>query len=251
MFEFFLKIHLLLSFVAVIALLKHISSIKSATVIFPIVSLSIWAANLLWQVARIAYRNVGGSRNAATNQATITHFNGGSQGNDISAIRVTVRLAKELRMHPGQYFYLFFSDMGTRRRFQSHPFVVAWWDYPMAAKSLSFLIQPQSGITSELTSRTSIRTVTVDGPYGKDLHLDKYETVILIAQGIGIAGILSHVRHMADRKALPDEYWAYQYRHGLITRKIDVYWVLEDNDQEEWITDWIKHLHESDSRNVS
>ncbi|CZR55712.1 uncharacterized protein PAC_05600 [Phialocephala subalpina] len=138
----------------------------------------------------------------------------------------------------------------TSAPWASHPFVVAWWDAPMAARSLSFLIRPQSGITSELITRKSVRTVTLDGPYGKDLHLDSYETVILVAKGIGIAGILPYIRHMTDRKVLPDEYWAYQYRRGLITRKIDVYWVLEDNDQEEWASDWIKDLHELDGENL-
>jgi NAD(P)H-flavin reductase len=143
------------------------------------------------------------------------------------------------------------SDMGTGRRFQSHPYMVAWWDYLMAARSLSFLIQPQDGLSAELAGRKSVRRVLLDGPYGKDLHLDSCETIILIAKGIGIAGILPYVRHMTERRLLPDESWAYHYRRGLITRKIDVYWVLEDNAQQDWAADWIKELRDIDEKNVT
>jgi hypothetical protein len=121
----------------------------------------------------------------------------------------------------------------------------------MAARTLSFLIQPQDGVSADLAGRKSIRRVILDGPYGKDLHLDSCETIILIASGVGIAGILPYARHMTERRLLPDEDWAYQYRRGLITRKIDVYWVLEDNSQEEWAADWIRELHDIDKKNVT
>lgn len=120
----------------------------------------------------------------------------------------------------------------------------------MAARSLSFLIQPKDGMSAVLAGRKSIRRVILDGPYGKDLHLDSCETVILVAKGIGIAGILPYVRHMTERRLLPDENWAYKYRRGLITRKIDVYWVLEDNSEQEWVADWLKELCDIDEKNV-
>jgi hypothetical protein len=59
--------------------------------------------------------------------------------------------------------------------------------------------------------------------------LEKRETVILAAYGIGIAGILPYVRHMTYRRSIKEQENE-SYRRGLKTRKLDVYWVLEDND---------------------
>jgi hypothetical protein len=198
----------------------------------------------------MAYYNLGGRTHHKTGQAEITHFVNDSAENVVSAMRVKLRLRKPLDLcRPGQYVYLSLSDMGARRRFQSHPYVITWWDDSMNAMNLSFLIQPQAGISAELISRNSIRSVTIDGPYGKDLHLDSYETVILVARGIGIAGILPYIRHMTYRRASKEkEHEA--YRRGLITRKIDVYWVLEDNFQEDWVSEWIAELQQRDSEKV-
>jgi len=69
---------------------------------------------------------------------------------------------------------------------------------------LSFLIKPQRGISAELLIKNSVRTVIIDGLYGKNLHLKNYKTVILITKGISIAGILLYVRHMTYRKVNKD-----------------------------------------------
>ncbi|KAH8787543.1 hypothetical protein F5882DRAFT_293398 [Hyaloscypha sp. PMI_1271] len=161
-----------------------------------------------------------------------------------------VHLRRPQKIQPGQYIYLSFSGMGLRQRLQSHPYVIAWWDNSIKATSLSFLIQPDNGVSSELIRRNSISKVRIDGPYGKDLGLEKYETVILTAKGIGIAGIMPYVRHLAYRKLSTGK--AHEaYRRGLITRKIDVYWILEDNTQEDWVSDWIVDLQKKDSQKAS
>ena len=90
----------------------------------------------------------------------------------------------------------------------------------------------------------------IDGPYGKDHHLEDYETVILVAKGIGIAGILPYVRHMTYRRVSKDKDFE-AYRRGLITRKIDVFWVLGDNYEEDWVSEWLSELQKRDSEKVS
>lgn len=242
---------MILAFVVALSLLKHLSVSKSSSSIFSLVSISLWLVNAFMRLSRIVYRNFGGwPHHYKSGQGTITHFVRGTGQDDVTALRMIVHMHRPIQVRPGQYFYLFLSDMGVRQRFQSHPYVVSWWDFPMAARTLSFLIQPQTGISADLISRKSISRVIIDGPYGKDLELESYETVILIARGIGIAGIMPHIRHMTDRRMLPNENWATKYRRGLITRKIDVYWVLDDDYQDEWVADWMKQLYDLDSKNV-
>ena len=38
----------------------------------------------------------------------------------------------------------------------------------------------------------------VEGPYGKEIHLDEYGTVLLFATGIGIAGQLPYVKQLLE-----------------------------------------------------
>jgi len=235
--------------VMIVALLIHLRATGLQTSVFPTVALALWGLNACLRIARIAYYNLGGFRDRQTSQATIKpFFDFGLE--TVSAVRMTVTLRRPLEIRPGQYLYLFLSDMGSRGRFQAHPYVITWWNDSFNATELSFLIQPQRGLSEALISRNAVRSVIVDGPYGKDLCLEKYETVILAAKGIGIAGILPYIRHMTYRKVSKDkEYEA--YRRGLITRKIDVFWVLEDNCQEDWISEWIVNLREKDSEKVN
>jgi hypothetical protein len=41
-----------------------------------------------------------------------------------------------------------------------------------------------------------------------------------------------------------------EYRRGLITRKIDLYWDMEDNSQQDWLEEWIKALKGRDAEKV-
>lgn len=253
MYELFLQVHLILALFAALALLKHLLPVGGSAFMFPTISLSLWALNNLLRGLRMAYFNIGGRRQAGADQAdqaNITHFFEDSTQSVVSAMRMTISLRRPLKICPGQYVYIFLSDMGTRRRFQSHPYTVTWWDDSLAAMSLSLLIKPQNGLSVDVMAQRSVRSVIIDGPYGKDLGLENFETVILVAKGIGIAGILPHIRHMTYRRASKDKDHE-AYRRGLITRKLDVFWELEENSQEDWVSDWIAELQKRDSDNVS
>lgn len=249
MFEVFLKIHFLLALIIVVALLEHVAHLGIARSMFPIIALSLWSSNAIVRWCKIFYDNFGGAGNLLRPQANVLHFFDSSGTRNVSAIRLTVLLKRPMKVHPGQYMYLFLSDMGVRRRIQAHPFVIAWWDDTMRATEISFLIEPSSGLSSKLIGRDSLRKVVMDGPYGKNLRLEDFETVILVAKGIGIAGIIPYVRSLTYRRVNKDKHHE-SYRRGMITRKIDLYWVLEDNCQEEWVPDWLVDLKMRDSENV-
>jgi hypothetical protein len=195
------------------------------------------------------YYNAKGSNPHQAGQASLTHFYNSQDDKAVSATAMTVRLRKPLRIQPGQYVYLFFSDMGLRRRVQAHPYMITWWDDSMKAMNLSFLIQPHQGISAELAKRNYLQHVVMDGPYGSNLQLEKYETVILVAKGIGIAGILPYARHMTYRRVSKDKNHE-AYRKGLITRKLDVFWIMDDNSQQDWLSGWMAELQSKDSEKV-
>lgn len=68
----------------------------------------------------------------------------------------------------------------------------------------------------------------INGLYRKNLHLEDYETVVLVAKGIKIVGILPYVYYIIYQRVNKDKEFEAYYR-GLITRKINVFWVLDNN----------------------
>lgn len=86
----------------------------------------------------------------------------------------------------------------------------------------------------------------LDGPYGRDLKLETFETVLLFAKGIGIAGVLPHALQLVERFKHEDQ----AYRRAMLTRKVDLIWLLEENSQKEWIADWLDELKSKDVANV-
>jgi NAD(P)H-flavin reductase len=89
----------------------------------------------------------------------------------------------------------------------------------------------------------------IDSPYRKDHHLEDYENIVLITRGISIAGILLYIRHMTYRRLSKNTQYEVYYR-GMITRKLDVFWVTDHENQKDWATEWLLELQNKDSERV-
>ncbi|KAK1977346.1 hypothetical protein LZ30DRAFT_265771 [Colletotrichum cereale] len=146
---------------------------------------------------------------------------------------IEVRATRPMTVYPGCYYYLTPSVFSLA---VGPPSIVYHWDKtasqtktaktpPMAGVSdLFLLIQgqvPMKGLTQ----------VLLDGPYGQHTHPEKYETVVLVAQGRGIAGVLPAALHIAQMG-----------RHDRITRRIDLQWKLDHNDEEGWVEERLQNL---------
>jgi NAD(P)H-flavin reductase len=91
-----------------------------------------------------------------------------------------------------------------------------------------------------------MESVVLDGPYGKDLKLEILETAFLFAKGIAISGLLPHALDLVERKTHVDQ----AYRRGILTRNVDLVWILEYNTDERWISSWKEELKRKDSEKV-
>lgn len=94
------------------------------------------------------------------------------------------------------------------------------------------------------------QTVLLDGPY-RDTALQTYDTVIMIAQGTGITKILPLVaglaaRRVYDKSGSPETTW---FRDR--TRRVDLFWWLDDNKQAQSISEQLQNLQALDPENVS
>lgn len=167
---------------------------------------------------------------------------------EIDVIRIDIKLKHPIPIKPGQFGYLRIQDSYLSDKFQSHPFMISWWGpaydtnrpkkFGTEAQSLTMLVQPVNGLTRRLSSKEFLQGVSFDGPIGQNLQLEKYDNVFLAVKGIGIAGVLSYAKHLVElESSLPGN-------RRITPRKVDIYWELEDNSQENWAGPFLRELQQ-------
>ncbi|KAB5526444.1 hypothetical protein GE09DRAFT_1257060 [Coniochaeta sp. 2T2.1] len=226
----FPKLHLGASLAAVGALVLHIWARHSSSFDAPWILLccggSLWAISTLVRIVR-GWRH-GGDAEA---------WSVGKRDTEYEAVRVKVQLRHPVATRPGNYFYLFLP--GLRNRLQSHAAPVAWWDPSERKESRNVTFLLEKRWASRLLQRP---TPVMDGPYGRDFGFERYPKVVLLADGIGIAGVLPFAVSMISRKHFQWE------AGGAIdkTHKLFLFWELDDPSQGEWVMDLFDDLHKVD-----
>ncbi|KAL8367158.1 hypothetical protein RB599_010248 [Gaeumannomyces hyphopodioides] len=136
----------------------------------------------------------------------------------------------------------------------SFPMLVMWHSSESLEGSeneIGFLIS-ESGRFFNHSSLKIGKSLLLDGPYGRNTDLWNYETVILAAKGMGIAGILSSALFLLDCRNL-DLVAKKQTKKRLFrdrTRKVALVWALEDNSQENWAALAIHNLQKVDKEKI-
>jgi predicted ferric reductase len=134
------------------------------------------------------------------------------------AVQINVTVPRAWKVRAGQYVYLWFPTAGFWSPFQSHPFMVTWWEEVPAGLLVWFLVESREGFTRKLLRYTSFNLMTfLGGPYGHCYDFGSYGTVLMFASGIGIAG------HMPYLKTLVERY----KRREVSTRRIMLIWQLD------------------------
>ncbi|KAF4331947.1 NADPH oxidase [Fusarium beomiforme] len=111
------------------------------------------------------------------------------------------------------------------------------------ASDLTFLVSRTSGHhRRSLGSIFPDSRLRLDGPYGKDLKLHTFETVVLTAKGLGISGVLPFALHLAARRRHDNGLRDKSARlrdssepvFGDLSRNVDLIWWLEHDDQDRY-----------------
>ncbi|KAB5528998.1 hypothetical protein GE09DRAFT_1041919 [Coniochaeta sp. 2T2.1] len=191
---------------------------------------------------------------------------------DQDVTRLRLRTQRHVSTFPGSYFYLYLpGSYFNYNLLHSSPVMMLWNDakQTVAGRTTDFhiLAGRQSRHLRLLRTVEAGDRMLLDGPYGQDLRLHEYETVILTAKGMGIVSILPMALHLAARKNHDDSVRSQSNKTsdptvGLATslntapvfrdstRRIDLLWRLEHNDQELWVADQLKALQDLDPRQV-
>lgn len=154
--------------------------------------------------------------------------------------RIAVHCDKPVRIYPGSYFYIFLpGKLLHYNLLVSYPMSAMWYaPEQKPIQDLTFLVSHNSRPLQSLRFKKG-ENLLLDGPYGQDLELEYYETVLLAAHGTGILGVLSFALYLCQRRGI---------RRSL--RRINIFWSLEQNSQDKWVDKKLRKLQKMDPNNV-
>ena len=143
------------------------------------------------------------------------------------AIHLHVYPSRSWTFRPGQFVYISLPGLSKTAFAQMHPFYVAWTYKDESDESDAeiavLIVKKRSGFTKNLIQHalsrrnaeleahrdrteiglsphswpmTEFESVVVDGPYGNEIDVQDYGTVVLFATDVGIAGQLPYIEHL-------------------------------------------------------
>ena len=197
-----------------IAICIHVpGKLLSIPTIYPLVACCVWTSLHLLQTCQILYRNFRKWEYSC--RVAIESLP--------DAYQIHAKIARPWKYRAGQYVYLCIPGVSYSALFQSHPYIVAWWyPYDKDRDVVIFIVRRQTGFTQCLpttrssTQPTELRAI-VEGPYGKEIHLDEYGTALLFATDIGIASQLPYARQLLENF----------HNYDAKARRIALFWQVE------------------------
>jgi len=241
-YETFLNSHLIFGVGAVAAIYLHKPTpLQVPPTLYLFVGICLQIFTGIVRFAQILYRNVTHKKflcRAKIQAITYPNLN----GEEIAlsdAVRVHVKLPRAWEPQAGQYIYLCIPGVNYTAFAQLHPFYVAWRERNNGDTYAVLIVQKRRGFTKhlflhrehlfdgdpekrDLYQRNHLHGVkgiraVIEGPYGRELSLDSYGTVLLFATDIGITGQLSYVDQLLDG----------YHNCEVKTRRISLFWQVE------------------------
>jgi len=174
----------------VYTLWRHLSTKPSFSRLYVLIAICVFAATTVGRFTRIFFRNFVWLQPYASTKVTQTG----------DAVRLQIKVSQPWRIHAGQYIYVWMPGVSFWSTFQSHPFMISWWDQDINGKgtNIYLLVKPRSGFTRKLLSHIGaldMKTI-IDGPYGAPTNIMEYGNVLMFASGIGIAAQVPHIKEV-------------------------------------------------------
>lgn len=197
LYEMFLAVHVVGAFAAYLTALYHLNGLGYKQSIY--VSLGIWAVDILIRIGRIAFVNMSIFLDPVSGSSRMTQAQVSLLESDV--INVKVKTPINWNMGPGQYVFIHFSKFSL---LQSHPFSVVGPSDD--GESFQLMCKARGGITKRVHKALSsdsmrgpqLMPVLIEGPYGVHCPVQRYDTVLLVAGGIGITGIIPYAEHLVN-----------------------------------------------------
>ncbi|ANB15783.1 Fre2p [Sugiyamaella lignohabitans] len=219
-YETFLFIHIILAAVIVPAIYFHVKvQIKGIQYVYAM--MAIWAFDYLARFLRIIVSGI-------TSKADVRVVSG-----DILEFKIAY--SRWWKYYPGSYAFIHIL-LPLQNSWQSHPFSLVSSPLKEDEGKVIIFARIKEGITKSMSEyilrqpSNMLRTIPVllDGPYGDRHHLHHYNTLILVAGGIGITGVYPYAAELVkspERK-----------------QNILFIWTTSDDSFSQWFGDYIAHL---------
>ncbi|VVT56778.1 uncharacterized protein SAPINGB_P005265 [Magnusiomyces paraingens] len=230
-YELFLFVHIVGAVASYICILFHLNHVGYKQTIY--VSLAMILGDIMFRIGRILFSNTSLFLKPIEGSKRLTKASLSLLPSDV--INVRVRTPIHWPFAPGQYVYIHFNRMNI---FESHPFSAVG---PSSdGESFQLLCKARGGITKRLydhmlelgaNSGEKIEmSVLIEGPYGVHCPVERFDSVLLVAGGIGITGIIPYAEYLA----LSPQY-----------HEIVLLWTVSSVEELTWIDERLQWLSET------
>ncbi|KAF2752706.1 ferric reductase transmembrane component 3 [Pseudovirgaria hyperparasitica] len=239
-YEWFMKAHVVLFLAVCIAVRVHLnnSEYHKPPLLYLVVAAGIYLSVNMMRLAYALYRNVarGGAKPCATMHEVVYHRTG---HNDIlltDTVQLHICLARSWKPRAGQYVYITVPSASSLAFLESHPFYIYQTLQEHDKTIITIIAQRRKGFTRQL-SRPQLKAAVgysaiVEGPFGRELDLSGYGTVLLFATGTGIIGQIGYVAQLLDN------YDA----HDAKARGVKLFWQMDCELHMAWVQETMQSL---------
>ncbi|KAK9473863.1 ferric reductase like transmembrane component-domain-containing protein [Dipodascopsis tothii] len=189
-YEIFLSLHILLAIGFVVVLYYHVALEELGYYEYIWGTAGVWAGDRFFRIVRILYYGL-----ATKAEVRIVSEN-------VFEMRVKPSGAFFSKSaSPGQYSYI---HVARFQFWQSHPFSLV--DYDETDGTYVYYCKAFNGVTRQIfdyansqPSKTATLSVAIDGFYGEKYPIDKHDTIVLVAGGIGITALAQYCKYLKQR----------------------------------------------------
>ncbi|KAH1598470.1 hypothetical protein KXX44_005587 [Aspergillus fumigatus] len=205
-FELFLRTHQALAAVCIYMTWRHLPSESIFPRVYLYIPLAILLLSTFVHVLLFLYRNgILPSRTYPYASVMCRKKSKNTEGSDEdpaegAPLKIRVALPRPMHVKAGQYVNLWMPSVSFSSWLQCHPFMVTSWS-PGRQDVLDLFVQARHGLTEKLRARAALEgtasfTAFVSGPYGRSEPVGEYESVLAVASGFGIAGVVPYIKRL-------------------------------------------------------
>lgn len=135
---------------------------------------------------------------------------------------LSVTLPRSWNFKAGQHIKLCIPSLSWGSILQWHPFTLSSYEFVNGNMVIHLIIRERKGFTATLANKGKPdheMVALIDGPYGNQIQLRTYGTVLLFASGIGIAGLLLYAQQTLE------DYDAQRTS----CRRVFLFWEIDDS----------------------
>lgn len=223
-YEISLRVHQILGYVLLYAVWRHLPSSGLVPRIYVIITLAFLLVAPALQFLLAIHRN-GIFPSRGCPRALVSCGRHDVNRKDYSSLLIQVRitLPRPMKIKAGQYINLSMPAVSHWSWAQSHPFMVTSWSHE-AQETLDLLIQPRRGFSVDLLKHARAASpgsasflALITGPHGVSYSVSRYESVVLVADGLGIAATIPYLKKLI-----------YSYNTSASrTRRVHLVWQIE------------------------